>query len=229
MDTDMPYTETDKRVDWIGAVFITAGLVLIMFVLVKGESAPQQWVSLHASWVLSKFNRSMIQTSSGCSSLVCFFFVVLFLVWQGYLERIHNSLQPSGPSGLQSEKRDTGRRHQSITAHTPAADEALSLAPRKWSPDCYDVDHVLDLVCLHSVGVLGAGEVQGPSRILKPKFSSCPVQQLYYQNFLHLSPLHTFHCFLPMFVSGIICNIIVAAAISRVLVLYLIGPSAFSP
>ena len=43
IDPDVPFTETDKRIDWLGAFLVTAGLVLIVFVLGQGESAPQQW------------------------------------------------------------------------------------------------------------------------------------------------------------------------------------------
>ena len=54
-------------------------------------------------------------------------------------------------------------------AHTTAVDEALSMAPRKRSVCGYDVDRVLNVVCLDNVGVLGAGKVQGSSYVLKPK------------------------------------------------------------
>ena len=43
IDPDGPSTEIDKRVDWLGVVLITCGLVLIVFVLSDGELAPQQW------------------------------------------------------------------------------------------------------------------------------------------------------------------------------------------
>lgn len=33
----------DKRVDWIGAALVTVGLILFMFVISAGESAPQGW------------------------------------------------------------------------------------------------------------------------------------------------------------------------------------------
>jgi hypothetical protein len=53
--------------------------------------------------------------------------------------------------------------------------------------------------------------------------------QLYYQNYLGLSPLHTVIRLLPMFVSGIICNMIVAAIIAYVPILYIIGNYTFLP
>lgn len=43
IDPDQPSTESDKRVDWVGAALVTAGLVLIMFVLGQGELAPKGW------------------------------------------------------------------------------------------------------------------------------------------------------------------------------------------
>lgn len=43
IDKDTPSTEVDRRVDWLGGFLITAGLVLIVFVLGQGEIAPQQW------------------------------------------------------------------------------------------------------------------------------------------------------------------------------------------
>ena len=39
IDADLPSTEKDTRVDWLGAVLVTAGLVLIVFVLSEGEIA----------------------------------------------------------------------------------------------------------------------------------------------------------------------------------------------
>jgi hypothetical protein len=44
-DKDKPSTETDHRVDWLGAFLVTAGLVLIVFVLGQGELAPKQWAT----------------------------------------------------------------------------------------------------------------------------------------------------------------------------------------
>lgn len=43
IDNDVPSEEVDKRIDWLGAFLVTAGLVLIVFVLSQGELAPQGW------------------------------------------------------------------------------------------------------------------------------------------------------------------------------------------
>jgi len=45
MDRDQPSEEKDKRVDWLGAFFVTAGLVQIVFVLSQGELAPKKWAT----------------------------------------------------------------------------------------------------------------------------------------------------------------------------------------
>ncbi|KIM37308.1 hypothetical protein M413DRAFT_20342 [Hebeloma cylindrosporum] len=45
IDNDVPSEEVDKRVDWLGAFLVTAGLVLIVFVLSQGEIAPQGWAT----------------------------------------------------------------------------------------------------------------------------------------------------------------------------------------
>jgi hypothetical protein len=54
-----------------------------------------------------------------------------------------------------------------------------------------------------------------------------PAIQLYYQNFLHLSPVLTMIRMLPMFVTGCICNFIVAVVIGRLDVVILIGAFCF--
>lgn len=43
IDRDLPSTETDRRLDWIGAALVSVGLVLIVFVLSQGEIASQKW------------------------------------------------------------------------------------------------------------------------------------------------------------------------------------------
>jgi len=43
VDPDRPSEEKDKRVDWIGSSLVTAGLVLIIFVLSYASNAPRGW------------------------------------------------------------------------------------------------------------------------------------------------------------------------------------------
>lgn len=80
-DKDLPSTEPDKRVDWIGAALVTTGLVLIVFVLGQGEIAPQQWKTPYIIALL----------------IVGIFFVILFLLWQHHLEAVQKD---DGTRGL---------------------------------------------------------------------------------------------------------------------------------
>ncbi|KAI9433578.1 MFS general substrate transporter [Lactarius indigo] len=70
-DEDEPSTEEDKRVDWIGAALITAGLVLIVFVLSDSPSARKGWKNPR---IIALF-------------IVGVLLVLLFISWQYYLER----------------------------------------------------------------------------------------------------------------------------------------------
>ncbi|KAH9172954.1 efflux transporter [Lactarius sanguifluus] len=70
-EEDEPSTEEDKRVDWIGAALITAGLVLIVFVLSDLPTARKGWKN---PYIISLF-------------VVGVLLVLLFVAWQYYLER----------------------------------------------------------------------------------------------------------------------------------------------
>ncbi|KAH8104780.1 major facilitator superfamily domain-containing protein [Cristinia sonorae] len=71
VERDGPSTETDRRVDWIGAALVTSGLVLIVFVFSDGEIAPQQWRTPYIIALL----------------VVGVALIALFLLWQWHLER----------------------------------------------------------------------------------------------------------------------------------------------
>ncbi|KZT57349.1 MFS general substrate transporter [Calocera cornea HHB12733] len=67
----------DKRVDWLGAFLITAGLVLLLFCLGEGEIAPEQW------------NTPYIIALLILSGLL----IVGFIAWEHYVET-HLTLPP---------------------------------------------------------------------------------------------------------------------------------------
>lgn len=69
IDDDLPSTETDLRIDWVGAVLISAGLLLVVFVLSQGELAPEQWKTSYIVALL----------------LLGVAFIVAFFLWQRYL------------------------------------------------------------------------------------------------------------------------------------------------
>ncbi|KAI0251788.1 putative efflux transporter [Lactifluus subvellereus] len=75
IDKDEPSTEEDKRIDWIGAILITSGLILIVFVLSDSPTARRGWKNPR---VISLF-------------IVGVVLVLLFAAWQYYLEwRLEN-------------------------------------------------------------------------------------------------------------------------------------------
>ncbi|KAK0463249.1 efflux transporter [Desarmillaria tabescens] len=79
---DEPSTEADRRIDWLGAFLITAGLVLIIFVLSDGEIAPNKWAT---SYIIALL-------------IVGVIIIGIFLAWQWYLERLQ--LNPNAPYSI---------------------------------------------------------------------------------------------------------------------------------
>ena len=83
----------DRRVDWLGGILVTAGLVLIIFVLSDGEIAPKKWAT---SCELSIVVWSNCLLSDNTLDIIAFLilgcvFIGLFILWQRYLERIQDS------------------------------------------------------------------------------------------------------------------------------------------
>ncbi|KAI0287841.1 efflux transporter [Russula brevipes] len=82
IDEDEPSTEEDRRVDWIGAILITSGLIMIVFVLNDVPTTREGWMAPH---IVGLF-------------LFGVTLVVLFAGWQYYLERrLENTDLPRTP------------------------------------------------------------------------------------------------------------------------------------
>ncbi|KAF6746905.1 efflux protein [Ephemerocybe angulata] len=64
----------DRRIDWLGSFLVTAGLVLIVFVLSQGEIAPQQWRTPYIIALL----------------VIGVFLLVVFVFWIRYLEKVQD-------------------------------------------------------------------------------------------------------------------------------------------
>ncbi|THU98805.1 putative efflux transporter [Dendrothele bispora CBS 962.96] len=76
-ERDKPSRESDRRVDWIGAFMVTAGLVLIVFVLGEGEVAPQKWAT---PYIIGLLITGVLLT-------------LMFGFWQHYLEQVQDGLR----------------------------------------------------------------------------------------------------------------------------------------
>lgn len=168
IDADKPSDEPDKRVDWLGAALVTAGLTLIVFVLSDGEIAPQGW---RTSYIIALLIIGVLLT-------------VAYLFWERYLERVQDSPNPSN------------------SKWTPPPLMRLSIWKRARGKFA-----VMQWVAFLNYGCFVTWQLWA---------------QLYYQDFLHLNPVLTMVRFIPMFVTGFICNVIVALLISRVPVVFLL-------
>ncbi|KAJ6453099.1 MFS general substrate transporter [Mycena sanguinolenta] len=78
IDPDVPSTETDRRVDWIGAFLATTGLILLVFVLGQGSIATHGWKTGYIIALL----------------IVSVIFLAVFLLWQHYLEKNEGKQRP---------------------------------------------------------------------------------------------------------------------------------------
>ncbi|KAK0463275.1 efflux transporter [Desarmillaria tabescens] len=166
---DEPSTELDKRVDWLGAFLVTAGLVLIIFVLSDGEVAPNKWAT---SYIIALLVVGVI-------------ILGLFLLWQWYLERIQ--LNPNAP----------------YSALTPPPIMKLSL----WARGNGKFAAIMVIVMFTFCSFLGWN------------FWT----QLYYQSYQGYTPVGTMIRLFPMFITGIICNFIIAVIIARVSVVWILA------
>ncbi|KAK7040362.1 hypothetical protein VNI00_009832 [Paramarasmius palmivorus] len=174
-DPDHPSGEPDKRVDWIGAILVTSGLVLIVFVLAQGEIAPQRWKTPYIIVFL----------------VIGVLFVILFLLWQHHLEMAQTD------GGIRS------TFPLSRWLPTPPPLMPLSL----WARAKGRVAVVMWIAFL-----LWASFIAWNFWAL-----------LYYQDFAGLSPILTMVRIVPMFVTGVLCNIFVALVVGYVPLVYLMG------
>ncbi|KAJ7595339.1 putative efflux transporter [Mycena floridula] len=171
IDADIPSTEPDQRVDWLGGFLVTVGLVLIVFVLGQGESAPQRWATPYIIALL----------------ILGVLFIAAFLQWQHFLDGVHDP----------SSKRDSQSRW------TPPPLMSLKL----WTRRRGRVGVMFCIAFLNWCSFLGWNYWV----------------QLYYQNYAGYSPLQAVIRLIPMFLTGILCNVLVALVVGRISVIWLIG------
>ncbi|KAF9478869.1 MFS general substrate transporter [Pholiota conissans] len=172
-DKDVPSGEVDKRVDWIGVLLVTAGLVLIVFVLGDGEFAPKAW---RTPYIIICIVLGIV-------------FLAMFIYWQYHLEKVQAT--PGAPYSLL----------------TPPPLMKLSLWTR------------------------GNGRFSAMMVIAFMTWSAFISWtfwvQLYYQDFEDYTPILVVIRLLPMFVSGIVCNLFVGFMAARVPVVFLLSSGAF--
>ncbi|KAF9231330.1 major facilitator superfamily domain-containing protein, partial [Melanogaster broomeanus] len=158
-DQDKVSLEADRRIDWIGAMLVTSGLVLIVFVLGQGPMAG--WRNPYIIVLL----------------ILGVILVGMFVLWEHNLEKALAS--PNRP--------------RSIWTPPPL------MRPSLWARAKGRMAVILAIAFLNWSGFL------------------CWTfwVQLFYQDYLHLTPMETMVRFIPMFVMGIICNFFVAMVVSR--------------
>jgi predicted MFS family arabinose efflux permease len=95
IDADVPSTEKDKRVDWMGAFLVTTGLVLLVFVLGQGSLATNGWKTGCKFFSSSPSDFELICTLDIIALLiVSVLFLVMFILWQHYLEKNEGKHRP---------------------------------------------------------------------------------------------------------------------------------------
>ncbi|KAI0706606.1 efflux transporter [Earliella scabrosa] len=170
IDQDLPYALDDKRVDWLGAFLVTAGLTFIVFVLSDGPTAPDGWKTGYIIALL----------------IVGVLLLILFVLWEQHLERVHASP-------------DASVRH------------------RWWTPPP-----------LMPVSIWARAHGKLAVMLVIAFLEWCSFNsfnfwiQLYYQDYLGLNPILTMVRLLPMFVTGVLCNVLIALVVGHVDVVILI-------
>lgn len=171
-DKDVQSTEKDRRLDWLGAFLVTAGLVMIVFVLSDGNIAPDGWKTGYIIALL----------------IVGVFLLAVYVLWEYYLERVLDD--PAAP----------------YSVWTPPPLLRMTLLKRANGK----LAVTLAIAFLEYCG-----------------FMSFPFWvQLYYQDFIGLNPVLTMVRLLPMFVTGLLINVVVAFVVGIIPFVYLISLGA---
>ncbi|KJA16451.1 hypothetical protein HYPSUDRAFT_207046 [Hypholoma sublateritium FD-334 SS-4] len=173
-DKDIPSDEADKRIDWVGAFLITAGLVLVVFVLGDGEIAPKKW---RTPYIIAFIILGVILIGA-------------FIYWQIYLEKV---------------QADPGAPYSKLTPPP-------LMKPSLWK---------------RANGKFAA--MMAVTFMTWCSFMSWTFWvQLYYQNYKHYTPMLVVVRLLPMFVSGMACNVFVGLMAARIPVVYLVSIGGFA-
>ncbi|KZP33385.1 MFS general substrate transporter [Athelia psychrophila] len=165
---DLPPAETDRRIDWLGALLVTTGLILIMFVLSEAEIVGWKTPYIIALLIVG---------------VIC---VASFILWEQHLETVHKT-HPD--KALKSKWTPPPLMKLSIWGRAKGSFAAIMcIALFNWS--CFDAWAFW--------------------------------AQLYYQDYLNLTPILTMVRLLPMFVTGLLCNFAIALLIGRLSLVHIV-------
>ncbi|KAF9447312.1 MFS general substrate transporter [Macrolepiota fuliginosa MF-IS2] len=177
IEEDRPQLQgEDKKVDWLGALLITAALVMILFVLGEGENAPQRWETGYIIALL----------------IIGVFLTAIFLYWQWFLEKaqthrceqLEAMLASFGDGGEYDGQTRRGSSRWNNVLPPPIMKISL------WGREKGRFAGVMAIVFLTWCSFM----------------SWIFWAQLYYQDYLGLNPLETVARLIPMFVVGLLCN-----------------------
>ncbi|KAF5345398.1 hypothetical protein D9756_010975 [Leucocoprinus leucothites] len=186
IERDSPNTVEDRRVDWVGAFMITAALVLILFVLGEGQTAPIGWSTGYIIALL----------------IVGVFLVGVFVWWEWYLEKAQNwrlATREVRMSDVSNESAEKRRRHDLAewwNDRLPPPIMKISL----WRRANGRFSAVMVIVFFTWSAFVGWTFWV----------------QLYYQNYANLEPLEVVVRLLPMFFTGVLCNMFVGIMAARI-------------
>lgn len=251
IDADAPSAERDRRVDWAGAALVTAALVLITFVLAQGALAPRGWRTPCTSplpLLPSSLPRSHRATADDGADIIALLLLGLlllgaFLAWQHYLETHMDAARPGQGARPPLMRLSMWRRARGKFAVMQAIallQWAAFISWVFWAQVCSSIfppiflpSHLAALPSLVFPPYFSFTSFFLLRDLLDRKESMLTVvrrAQLYYQDFANLSPVRTAIRMLPMTITGIACNLLVALVIGRVDVVFLVGaPTSLRP
>ncbi|KAF8650022.1 hypothetical protein AX16_005461 [Volvariella volvacea WC 439] len=199
----------DRSIDLIGALLITAGLVLILVVLGQGEVAKDGWKTPYIIALL----------------ILGVVLIGAFLRWQHHLEQqqnarrsAHLSIEPSNPILATSDS--TPNKAENIRV----PDEAQPHPP--WKVNMRILSYSPPPLMKLSLWTRADGRLAAAMGIAF--LGWCAFlgwtfwTQLYYQRYAGYPPVETVKRLLPMFVCGILCNLFVGFFVGRVPIVYLL-------
>jgi len=180
IEEDVPTPKDSRKVDWLGAFLITAALVLILFVLGDGESAPNKWTTNYIITTL----------------VIGVCLIGVFVYWQWFLEKAQNErlklLQQQ-----QQEKTTAPETEESPPPTTPPLGKCSTKLPPP----------IMKLSLWKRVNGRFAVMMVIAFLTWCSFFGWMFWVQLYYQDYLGLKPLQTVVRLVPpMFITGIVCN-----------------------